>query len=132
MEATLWKEVLNYGGPVAVLTVLFYLFSKGYIVSKATLNENNIAFKNTIDQTIDAHKSTIERIVSDGEKTRASYESTIKMLVESNKVNMEMLCTSFQETVSEMKDIISASKKINVESRKEIKKMRTIVDREES
>jgi hypothetical protein len=67
LDETLWQAILNYGG-LAVLTVLFFLFAKGFIVSKATL-----------EQTMASHKATIERIVSENTASRLAYQETIEL-----------------------------------------------------
>lgn len=98
VEETLWQAILNYGG-LAVLTVLFFLFAKGMIVSKATL-----------EQTMASHKATIERIVSENTASRVAYQETIESLADGNKQNLKLLCDSYQQTVGELKSIIAASK----------------------
>lgn len=110
IEQTLWQSILNYGG-LAVLTVLFYLFSRGYIVSKVTL-----------DQAIAAHKATIERILTEdseqrkvaadeSSRQRVAYEKTINMIAINHTTTINQIMTSYQSTICELKDIIEAVKK---------------------
>ena len=109
MEATLWQSILNYGA-LGVLTILFFLFSKGYIVSKVTL-----------DQSIAAHKATIERILTEDSeqrketkdeatRQRVAYEKTINMIAVNHTTTINQIMTSYQSTISELKEIIEVVK----------------------
>lgn len=109
MEATLWQSILNYGA-LGVLTILFFLFSKGYIVSKVTL-----------DQAIASHKATIERIVEEDSeqrketkeesaRQRVAYEKTLNMIAVNHTTTVNQLCASYQSTIIELKQIILAVK----------------------
>lgn len=98
MENTLWQSILNYGG-LGVLTVLFFLFAKGYIVSK-----------NTLEQAISSHKATIERIVTENTLQRQAYEKTIDMIAKSHSITVDKLCDNYKQTITELKTIIQAAK----------------------
>ena len=88
MEATLWQSILNYGA-LGVLTILFFLFSKGYIVSKVTL-----------DQAIASHKATIERIVEeDSEQRKETKEESARQRLISDKKDMSNIVLESEETL---------------------------------
>jgi len=121
MESTLWQTILNYGA-LGVLTVLFFLFSKGYIVSKVTL-----------DQSIAAHKATIERILTEDSKQRKSseeesaaqrvaYEKTINMIAVNHTTTINQIMTSYQTTISELKEIIEVVKNGSKKSKQKVYK----------
>ena len=107
MENTLWQSILNYGG-LGVLTVLFYLFSRGYIVSKSTLQ-----------QLMDSHKATVERMLAEDALERATYERTVSMIAENHNKTVNQLCTSYQGTITELKAIIEAAKNVRKKTKSE-------------
>jgi len=95
MDKVLWEYILQYGG-LAVLTILFFLFARGYIVSRATLQ-----------QAMDAHKATVERIVADNESQRVAYESSIKQITTTFENTIDKMCKNFNVILSGAKEIVA-------------------------
>jgi len=97
MENVLWQQILNYGA-LSVLTVIFFLFARGYIVSKETLND-----------AISSHKTTIEKIVADNEAQRIAYENSVKQISQTFQNTVENMCRTFSGMMSEAKEIVNAA-----------------------
>ena len=97
MENVLWQQILNYGA-LGVLTVIFFLFARGYIVSRATLQ-----------QSMDAHKATVERIVADNEAQRIAYEASVKQITTTFEKTIEKMCHTFSTMMEGTKNIVDVA-----------------------
>lgn len=86
-----WSDVTQFID-AGVLVVIFFLFAKGVIVSKATMEEIKKTFSESLEQI-----------------TR-TFESTIARINENNNNNVKQMCDTFSRNNDDLKEIINILK----------------------
>ena len=86
-----WSDVAQFID-AGVLVVIFFLFAKGVIVSKATMEEIKKTFSESLEQI-----------------TR-TFESTIARINENNNNNVKQMCDTFSRNNDDLKEIINILK----------------------